>query len=98
MAVSPLLGPGAIIEHFDKYAVGQSDLQINDRKDNPSLTDARLAKRYEARLEGAFGEPTIRVGERTIGVTKAMAARTTLFERMRKATRAEDEHAVAARP
>ena len=85
-----------IIEHFDKYAVGQGDLQIKDRKGDPSLTDAQLAKRYEARLEGSFGEPIIRVGERAIEVTKVMGACTTLFERMRKATRAEDEDAVPA--
>jgi hypothetical protein len=66
-----------IIEHFDKYAVGQGDLQIKDRKGDPSLTDAQLAKRYEARLEGLFGEPIIRVGERAIEVTKIMGAHRT---------------------
>lgn len=80
-----------IIEHFDKYAVGQGDLQINDREGDPSLTDAQLAKRYEARLEGLFDEPIIRVGARAIEVTKVMGACTTLFQRMRKATRAEYE-------
>ena len=51
-----------LVDAFDKYAVGQGDLQIKDREDDPSLTDAQLAKRYEARLEGSFGEPIIRVG------------------------------------
>lgn len=31
-----------IIEHFDKYAVGQGDLQIKDRKEDPGLLRCRL--------------------------------------------------------
>jgi hypothetical protein len=49
--------------------------------------------RGEARLVGSLGEPSICVGERAIEVTKVMATRTTLLERMREATRAEEEDA-----
>jgi hypothetical protein len=82
-----------IIEHFDKYAVGKGDLQLADRDADPSLTDAQLVKRYEARLEGPWGEPILRVGSRALEITKVIEACDTLFKRMFAAAEAEDEHA-----
>lgn len=79
-----------IIEHFDAYAVGAGDLQLKEQESDPSLTAAQLAKRYEPRLEGPWNEPTIRVGERAIVVSKVEEAVTRLFQRMYAAAEAED--------
>ena len=79
-----------IIEHFDEYAVGKGDLQNEDRAADPSLTDTELVERYAARLEGAWDEPTIRVGTRSIVVRKVPEATDRLFQGMYAAAEAED--------
>lgn len=86
-----------IIEHFDRYAVGKGDLQRDDRDADPSLTDAELANRYAARLEGPWGEPILRVGTRALEITKVIEACDRLFKRMFAAAKAEDEDAEPAK-
>jgi hypothetical protein len=85
-----------IIEHFDEYAVGQGKLQRAEQKADPSLTYADLATRYSASLEGSFDEPVIRVGERSIVVTKVITACLSLFHAMRAASNAEDADVAAS--
>ena len=79
-----------IIEHFDEYAVGEGKLQEAELAADPGLTRAELAKRYALRMECATSYPVVRVGERSIDVTKVLPAVQRLYERMNAAADVED--------
>jgi hypothetical protein len=84
-----------IIEHFDEYAVGKGCLQLKEKAAEPSLTEAELARRYEPRIEGAWSEPIVWVGTRSIEVSRVVDAVDRLFRRMFAAAKTEDDRGPA---
>jgi hypothetical protein len=81
-----------VIEHLDKYAIGEGWEQQELQKATPTLTPAQLAARYAPRLEGTYNAPIVRVGPYSIEAVKVPGAAGSLFVGIRAAAKAEDGH------